>query len=278
MSSFFRPWETRVAILAAFGIAAHLVLRFATSASPDVVLIPLWVVISMGGLPVLLHLGKKAFTGDFGSDLLAGISIVTAVLLAEHLVAAIVILMLTGGATLEQHATRRASAVLDALARRVPQQAHKKVQGHIVDIPLAEVAVGDTLIVMPHEICPVDGVVTATCAPTSGSTFIIGDTTVACSAVDLRGNVGGASFVVHVRGAVEQLDAIAIAIGGFETRRNVIDGLLRDADRARASIIAGRKAQACGDLDRVARPSKLNAADQALVTTSIRRIQSVIGC
>ena len=110
MSSFLRPWETRVAILAAAGIATHLMLRFATGASPDVVLIPLWIVISLGGLPVLLDLGKKAFTGNFGSDLLAGISIVTAVLLAEHLVAAIVILMLTGGATLEQHATRRASA------------------------------------------------------------------------------------------------------------------------------------------------------------------------
>jgi heavy metal translocating P-type ATPase len=159
MSSFLRPWETWVALLSALCIAAHLVLRFGSSASPEMVLIPLWIAILLGGLPVVFDLGKKAFAGDFGSDLLAGISIVTAVLLGEHLVAAIVILMLTGGATLEQYATRRASAVLDALARRVPQIAHRKVQGHIVDIPLAEVAIGDTLIVMPHEICPVDGVV-----------------------------------------------------------------------------------------------------------------------
>ena len=159
MPVFLRPWETRVALLAAIGIAAHLLLRFGSAASPDIVLFPLWLTIALGGLPVLLDLGKKAFKGDFGSDLLAGISIVTAVLLDEHLVAAIVILMLTGGATLEQYATRHASSVLDALARRVPQVAHRKVEGHIVDLPLAEVAIGDTLVVMPHETCPVDGIV-----------------------------------------------------------------------------------------------------------------------
>ena len=159
MLPFFKPWETRVAFLTAIGIAAHLALRYGAGTTPGGYLIPLWLTIMIGGLPILLDLGRKAFTGDFGSDLLAGISIVTAVLLGEHLVAAIVILMLTGGASLEQYATRHASAVLDALARRVPQVAHRKVESHIVDIALAEVVIGDTLIVMPHETCPVDGIV-----------------------------------------------------------------------------------------------------------------------
>lgn len=61
---------------------------------------------------------KKLFKREFGSDLLVGISILTAILLAEYLVAAIVVLMLSGGEVLEEYATARASSVLDALARR----------------------------------------------------------------------------------------------------------------------------------------------------------------
>jgi len=44
----------------------------------------------------------------------------------------------------------------------------------------------------------VDGNVTATCAPPSGSTFPLGTTTVQCSATDLHGNTGHGSFHVNV--------------------------------------------------------------------------------
>jgi hypothetical protein len=44
----------------------------------------------------------------------------------------------------------------------------------------------------------VDGSVTATCAPASGSTFAVGTTTVTCSATDSRGNTSSGSFSVTV--------------------------------------------------------------------------------
>ena len=75
-------------------------------------------------------------------------------------------------------AARRASSVLDALARRAPQKAHKKVPGSLVELSIEEVAVGDELVVLPHELCPVDGVVVdlvAACAaavPTSPNSSI----------------------------------------------------------------------------------------------------------
>jgi cation transport ATPase len=58
--------------------------------------------------------------GDFGSDLLAGISIVSSVALGEYLAGTLVVLMLSGGQALEAFAVRRASAVLLALAGRMP--------------------------------------------------------------------------------------------------------------------------------------------------------------
>jgi P-type E1-E2 ATPase len=68
--------------------------------------------------------------------------------------------MLAGGEALENYALRSASSVLAALAKRMPSVAHRKRGTDIADIALEDVAVNDTLVIYPHDICPVDGVVT----------------------------------------------------------------------------------------------------------------------
>ncbi|MGL4514703.1 MAG: heavy metal translocating P-type ATPase [Lacipirellulaceae bacterium] len=148
-----------IAALAAAGIALHLLLRYGLRSPdpwPDA---PLWAVLVLGGIPLLYGLGLKLARLDFGSDLLAGISIVTATLLGEHLAGALVVLMLSGGEALEAYALGSASSVLRALAQRMPSVAHRNESGSLRDVPLSDVAVGDTLVVFPHEACPVDGVV-----------------------------------------------------------------------------------------------------------------------
>jgi heavy metal translocating P-type ATPase len=67
--------------------------------------------------------------------------------------------MLAGGNALEQYVTRRASAVLSALAKRLPSVAHRRTGQHITDISLDKVRVGDSIMLLPHEICPVDGMI-----------------------------------------------------------------------------------------------------------------------
>ena len=154
-------WETSIAVFTAIGIATHVALRYTTQLSPSGLLIPLQLTLAAGGIPILFTLARKLWAGEFGSDLLAGISILASVLLGQYLVGAIIVLMLSGGSALEQFATRRASSVLDALAKRMPQVAHRK-QGNVVEeIKLNDVRVGDYVIVLPHEICPVDAVVVA---------------------------------------------------------------------------------------------------------------------
>ena len=149
--------ETYISLLAASGIVVHLALRYGLHAPPSLWLAPLYVTLVLGGVPLVFDLARKAIRLEFGSDLLAGASIVTSVALGEYLVGSIVVLMLSGGAALENYATRRASSVLDALARRMPQTAHRKQAEEFYDVKLDEVGVGDTLIVFPHDICPVDG-------------------------------------------------------------------------------------------------------------------------
>ncbi len=148
-----------IAFLTITGILLHLLLRFLVHSPRIAWQAPLIVVLLVGGVPLLIPLTRKLFAREFGSDHLAGISIVTSVILSEYLVAAIVILMLSGGTALEEFASRRASSVLDALAKRMPQIAHRKREQTLSDVQLNDVAIGDMLVVFPHEICPVDGVV-----------------------------------------------------------------------------------------------------------------------
>jgi heavy metal translocating P-type ATPase len=148
-----------VAVMAAAGIAVHLAMRLASYNLRHWADVPLYVTLLAGGLPLLVQLARKLWAWEFGSDFLAGVSIVTAVLLRQYLVGAIVVLMLSGGTALEEYASRRASHVLDELAKRMPGIAHRKAEQGLVDIPAQDIVVGDTLVVLPHEICPVDGVV-----------------------------------------------------------------------------------------------------------------------
>ena len=155
-------WKSRETLIALFTIvmiAAHLALRFGAHASPMAQHAPLWLVFVLGGVPLVWELLAKMARRQFGSDLLAGISIVASVLLGEYLAGALVVLMLSGGEALEAYAVRSASSVLRALSRRMPSVAHKKVDSVFEDLPLERVAIGDVLVVFPHEICPIDGTV-----------------------------------------------------------------------------------------------------------------------
>jgi len=182
--------ENFIAALSLIGIACYLVLHYALNRGHEVYTLslnislnsavsslfqkdltalipsgqlPLLAVLALGGIPLIYQLAVKLFQGDFGADLLAGISIVTAVCLHEYLAGSLVVLMLSGGVVLECYAVRKASSVLEALAKRMPSVAHKKsgdkLIDNLIDIGTEQVAVGDTLLILPHEICPVDGTV-----------------------------------------------------------------------------------------------------------------------
>lgn len=148
--------DAPIAVFTALAIATHLLLRYAWRAG-NLDLIPLYLALLAGGIPLLIGLVREALRLEFGSDWLAGISIVTATLLHEYLVACIVVLMLSGGSALEQYATQRASSALRALARRMPTRAHRVTADATALIDVREIAHGDILAIYPHEICPVDG-------------------------------------------------------------------------------------------------------------------------
>lgn len=122
--------------------------------------IALGIAIAGASIPLLISLTQQLLKGNFSVDLLAFLSIVTSIILGQYWVAAIVVLMLSGGQALEAYATGRASSVLTALAKRMPQTAHRA--GELdSNVPIHSIAIDDLLLIYPHEICPVDGLVVA---------------------------------------------------------------------------------------------------------------------
>ena len=148
-----------MAAVALVGIAASFMLRWGFGAPRATYDLPLQLALVLTGIPIVWELAGRVWKREFGSDLLAGISIVASAILGQWLAGTVIALMLTGGNALETLAARRASAVLHALARRMPNVAHRVEESGIRDIKLDEIRVGDLLVMFPHEICPVDGVV-----------------------------------------------------------------------------------------------------------------------
>ena len=125
----------------------------------------------------------------------------------------------------------------------------------------------------------VEGPKPVTCTPASGSTFPIGHTTVTCTASDTTGNVGTASFDVHVKGASAQLDdqiALVGSIGGgsFASQLgNVQDSL----DRGNAKAACNQLGAYVNHVE-AQRGKQLSASLAATLLANAERIRAVIAC
>jgi heavy metal translocating P-type ATPase len=219
--------EIYIAALSAAGIVVSLVLRYAMHVPPQMADWPLLGVLVVGGAPLLFDLAARLSRGEFGSDLLAGMSILAAAALGEYLAGAIIVLMLSGGGALEAYATHRASAVLAALARRMPSSAHRRQDGQLIDIHVNEIRLGDRVVVFPHEICPVDGIVesgrgTMDESYLTGEPFLIAK---APGSTVLSGSVNG-----------EQALAIKVTTLPVDSRYAKIMAVMKEAERNRPRL------------------------------------------
>jgi heavy metal translocating P-type ATPase len=155
-------WHWALLILSLLAVVLHFTFRWSNLPSVGEVNaadIPLLVVVAIGGTPLVLQIIFKIFHRDFGADLLAVIALVTATWLNEYLASVLIIIMLSGGQALEVYAMRKASSVLLALAERMPSTAHRRRGEKVEEITLADIAIGDEIVIFPHETAPVDGIV-----------------------------------------------------------------------------------------------------------------------
>src|SRR5947199_10631384 len=94
------PKESYIAGLTLLAIAGHLILRYAAASPPRIALLPLFGALIIGGIPLVSELAHTLFKTDFGSDILARVPILTAVLLAAYPVCTRRAWVLSGGTAL----------------------------------------------------------------------------------------------------------------------------------------------------------------------------------
>jgi heavy metal translocating P-type ATPase len=127
---------------------------------PDLAL-GLWTIALIGaGFPVVWRTLRAARHGNYATDLVASLSIVTAAIIGQPLAGLVIVLMQTGGEWLERYAERRASAAVSELEKAAPRIAHLITENRgVVDVPVGELNVGDVFLVRPGEMVPCDGIV-----------------------------------------------------------------------------------------------------------------------
>ncbi|HIY59010.1 MAG TPA: cadmium-translocating P-type ATPase [Candidatus Tetragenococcus pullicola] len=122
--------------------------------------IAFWIVAIAGGImafSMFIGMIQTLKSGKYGVDLLAITAIVATLLVGEYWASLMVLIMLTGGDSLEDYASKQASRELHALLENSPQNAHKIDGDQITDISVDEAELDDILLVKPGELVPVDG-------------------------------------------------------------------------------------------------------------------------
>ncbi|MEI9913488.1 MAG: heavy metal translocating P-type ATPase [Candidatus Saccharibacteria bacterium] len=154
-SVFWFIWHWRLFSLAIVALVAALILYFSgfhTAANITLAVVSLFEVV-----PLLWGMLADIRSGSYGIDILAATAIVASVLLGQYWAAIIVVIMLTGGESLEDYADHRALSELRSLLDNAPTKAHLIKNKKQVDIKASELKVGDRFIVKPGELVPTDG-------------------------------------------------------------------------------------------------------------------------
>ena len=145
--------------LALGALVAGLALHFAGERSLAVIV---W---RIGTFPVLIALVVEIQSslrrGEVGLDIVAVLSMSSALAFGETLAAAVVAVMYSGGTVLESFAEGRARREMSDLLGRVPRQATRHRDGGLEEVPLDAIGPGDRLLIRQGDVVPVDGTLTS---------------------------------------------------------------------------------------------------------------------
>lgn len=120
-----------------------------------------WLGLAITGTPIVAQTTRQIFAGRFAVDLVAALAIILALILWQPLAGLVIVLMQSGGESLERYAGRKASNALHELEEAKPRVAHRIIGASSEDVAVDEVNIGDLLLIRPGDLVPCDGVVTA---------------------------------------------------------------------------------------------------------------------
>ena len=96
-------------------------------------------------------------SGRWGVDILAIIAVVSTMIVGDYWAAWMILIMLTGGDSLEDYATSQADKELRSLLQNSPRIADKLVNGKIEEVKVDDLKIGDTVLIKPGSQVHVDG-------------------------------------------------------------------------------------------------------------------------
>lgn len=106
---------------------------------------------------LLMEIFEDWKSGRYGVDILAVIAIVSTILINNYWAEWMILVMSTGGETLEDYATGQASKELRSLLNNTPRIANKLVNDQITEVKVNELHIGDIVLIKPGQQVPVDG-------------------------------------------------------------------------------------------------------------------------
>lgn len=118
------------------------------------------IIATTGGILAFLmfvEMIKTLRSGKYGVDVLAITAIIATLVVKEYWASLMILIMLTGGDSLEDYANKKASRELQNLLDNTPRTAHKLENDQLKDLDVDDVDVNDLLVVKPGELVPVDG-------------------------------------------------------------------------------------------------------------------------
>ncbi|MBI5761074.1 MAG: cation-translocating P-type ATPase family protein [Planctomycetales bacterium] len=180
-----------------------------------------------GGARILYQTLEGIFSGRVGADLALTIACLSAILLGEHTVAALVVFIALIGESIEGYTVDTAARAIRRIIQLCPSIAHVLRDGRELDVLVRDVAIGETVVVRPGERIPVDGQVL------SGRSAV-DESALTGESLPVEKDVGGAVFA----GTLNQFGWLTICVDrvGEATTFGQVIRLVREATTRKAPI------------------------------------------
>lgn len=124
---------------------------------PDLAYILVVIFCGIISLSMLIDMIKTLKSGQYGVDILAISAIIVTLLVGDYWDSLMILIMLTGGESLEYYSSKQASRQLRSLLDNSLKIAYRLVGHELEDVPVEALKIDDVVVVRPDEMVPVDG-------------------------------------------------------------------------------------------------------------------------
>ena len=185
------------------------------------------VIVLFSGYPVFLNVIRATLKKQVISHTLMTIGVLAALIVGQWATAVVIVFFMRVGNYAEHFTTERARRAVKDLTAMAPQTARIERDGEEEEVPVAQVQIGDTVIVRPGEKIPVDGAVI-------GGQATINQAAITGESMPVEAGPGSRVFAATLA-QLGSLRIQALAIGRDTTFGRVIQ-MVEEAESHRADV------------------------------------------